>query len=76
MEEDSEGNYHIRHIIPPDEYTFYVGDNIFTNKMAKFSLLCANQYTSLITFTSNTISYLIITLNTKNIKQADIILIF
>eukprot|EP00826_Nyctotherus_ovalis_P021475 TRINITY_DN1693_c0_g8_i2.p1 TRINITY_DN1693_c0_g8~~TRINITY_DN1693_c0_g8_i2.p1 ORF type:complete len:499 (+),score=81.27 TRINITY_DN1693_c0_g8_i2:92-1498(+) len=43
VSEDSEGRFHITGIIPPDEYVFYVDDNIFTNNVAKISLLYANE---------------------------------
>jgi len=37
-ERDPDGSYHIRNVIGPDEYHTHVGDNAFTNAMARWHL--------------------------------------
>ncbi|HKD76962.1 MAG TPA: glycosyl hydrolase family 65 protein, partial [Ktedonobacterales bacterium] len=37
---ESDGHYHIRDVIGPDEYHEHVDDNAFTNNMARWNLTC------------------------------------
>lgn len=45
---ESDGRYHIRHVIGPDEYHEGVDDNAYTNGMAKWNLECGIEVAQLI----------------------------